>query len=214
MQLKFELCSGMMAKNREVPNMKVITLSREYGAGGHTIGEAVAKALGIEFYDRDIIRAAAKAGGMEAEQIERQEETLTGAQSFLRNITPIGYDQKDAIFDYEKQAILELAAKGPCVILGRCADAILSEAGIPSLDIFVYGDEDSRAVRVGELLGTTDDEEIRREMKKTDHARRTYYTTYSGRHWGDYRSFDLMLDSGALGYDACVRLICDAARSV
>ena len=193
--------------------MKVITISREYGAGGHSIGQQVAKQLGIAFYDRDIIEAAAKASGIDPAQIAQEEEQLSRADPFLRPITPISYDQKDVIFDYEKAAIIQIAAQGPCVILGRCADTILPEAGIPSLDVFITADDDHRAVRTGELLELTDPADIQKAMKKTDHARRSYYTQYTGKRWGEAGNYDLVVDSGSLGYELCIQLICAAAQN-
>ena len=106
--------------------MKVITISREYGAGGHSIGTKVAEELGIEFYDKDIIKEAARAMGMSPDQLAAADEHITKADSFIRAITPISFDYKDTIFNYERDFILKTASKGPCVILGRCAGEILS----------------------------------------------------------------------------------------
>lgn len=193
--------------------MKIITLCREYGAGGHSIGRKVAEELGIELYDKDIIAETAKTLGIDPEQLEQEEEVISRAESFIRSITPISYDRKDAIYDIQRSVILEIVKKGPCVILGRCADALLEEAGIESLDVFLYADDAHRAQRVGELHGTANAGEIARIMKKEDHDRRNYYTHYTGKFWGDRRNFNLMLDTGALGYDTCVRLICEAAKA-
>lgn len=192
----------------------VITISREYGSGGHSIGQRVAKELGIEFYDRDIIKEAVAKSGLASEEVERVEEEITRTDLFLRMIAPASYiDQQDFINGIEHQIILELAQKGPCVILGRCADDILGKAGIPCLNVFLYADEIHRAARVGQLIGSTNPTEIQKKMQKTDAARRSYYQQFTGRHWGDARNYTLSLDSGLLGYDACVRLICEAARS-
>ena len=193
--------------------MKIITLCREYGAGGHSIGRKVAAELGIELYDKDIIAETARTLGIDPSQLEEEEEVISRAESFIRSITPISYDRKDAIYDIQRSVILEIVKKGPCVILGRCADALLEEAGIESLDVFLYADEAHRAQRVGELHHTQNASEVARIMKKEDHDRRNYYTHYTGRFWGDRRNFDLMLDTGSLGYDTCVKLICEAARA-
>ncbi len=193
--------------------MKIITLCREYGAGGHSIGQRVASELGIEFYDKDIIRSSAEALGIDPAQLEAEEEEISRSEAFLRTITPMSYERKDAFYDAESNAILKLAAQGPCLILGRCADAVLRAAGVPSLDVFLFADEEHRAKRVGELIHSDSAAEIQRVIKKTDQARRSYYTHYTGKAWGDHRNFHLSLDSGTLGYDACVRIICEAARS-
>ncbi len=192
--------------------MRIITLCREYGAGGHSVGLKVAEELGIEFYDKDIIRDSAAELGIDPALLEAEEEAITRKDAILRSITPISYDQKDAMYGAESSVILKLAAKGPCLILGRCADAVLRAAGVPSLDVFLFADEAHRAARVGELIGTRDEAVIHRTMKKTDQARHAYYHHYTGKTWGDLRNFHLALDSGVLGYAACVKLIVQAAR--
>lgn len=105
--------------------MKIITISRQYGAGGREIGLAVGKELGVTLYDRDIIAATAKASSIDASQIEREGEEISATENILRNITPISYDQKDYIYETQRSVILDLAKQGPCVIpralRGRCA---------------------------------------------------------------------------------------------
>ena len=191
----------------------VITISREYGSGGHSIGQRVAKELGIEFYDRDIIKATVAQSGLDTEEIERLEEEITRSELFFRMITPAGYMYPhDAGSDIERHVILELAQKGPCVILGRCADDIMAKAGIPSLNVFLYADLLHRAARVSQLIGSQNPTEIQRKIQKTDAARHSFYQEYTGRRWGDSHNYTLSLDTGLLGYDACVKLICAAAR--
>lgn len=195
--------------------MSIITISREYGAGGHSIARRVAQELGIEIYDRDIIRSAVKDTGLDTSVIEHEEEEISRGSAFLRMIAPAAYvDQREAIHEIERKAILLLASKGPCVILGRCADAILDEANVDALNVFIYADQIHRAARVGELIDSKNPTEIQKTMKRTDAARHSYYQQFSGRRWGDFHNYNLMLDSGLLGYDACVQLICDAARAL
>ena len=192
----------------------IITISREYGAGGHTIGKSVAKELGIEFYDRNFIKAAVNESGLEMPEVERVEEEITRTGMFLRMISPASYvDQQHYINTIEQRIILEFAMKGPCVILGRCADDILEKAGIPSLNVFLYASEIHRAVRIGELIGSRNPTEIQKKMQRTDAARRAYYEQFTEKKWGDSRNYTLSLDTGTLGYDTVVKLICDAARS-
>ncbi len=192
----------------------IITISREYGSGGHSIGRSVAQELGIEFYDRDIITEAAKKSGLGTQDVERVEEELSRAEIFLRMIAPSSYvDQQGYVNNIERHIILEMAAKGSCVILGRCADDIMAKANIPSLDVFLYASDIHRAARVGELIGSQNPTEIQKRMQKTDAARRTYYQQYTGKRWGDSHNYTLSLDTGVLGYDTCVKLICEAARN-
>jgi len=194
--------------------MKIITLSREYGAGGHSIGREVAKRLGVEFYDKDIIKGVALEMGVDPELIERQGEEISRADSFIRHITPISYDQAETMFEIEKEVILNIAKKGPCVILGRCANIILEDAGLDVLNVFVYGDAVHRAARVSELIESDNPTEISKAIKKHDYNRHNYYSHHTGHRWGDLNDYNLMVDSGVLGYETCVDIICKAAESV
>ena len=116
--------------------MSIITISREYGSGGHSIGQRVAQDLGIEFYDKDIIRDTVRDSGLDSSVIEHEEEEISRADAIWRWITPAAYvDRREAIHEIERRVILMLASKGPCVILGRCADAILEDANIESLNV-------------------------------------------------------------------------------
>lgn len=194
-------------------DMKIITINREYGAGGHSIGQAVADELGIAFYDRDIIKATAAEMHLDTAQIEKAEEEISTAESIIRHITPISFEYKDYLYDAQKKVILDIAAKGPCVILGRCADAILKEAGIDALHVFLYADDAHRAAWVARHLKTEDKAEIQRVMKRKDKTRRAYYEVYTDRHFGDRHNYDLMLNSGHLGYETCENLIVALAKA-
>ena len=195
---------------------QIITISREFCAGGHTIGKRVAQELGVEFYDRDIVRETAKASGLEAALVENEEEDVSRTDSILKTICSASSlqfrDTQEVIHDVQQAVIVQLAKKGPCVILGRCADEILREAGIESLNVFIHADDVHRAVRASELLGTTNATEIQRLMNKKDNSRHTYYTHYTGKKWGDCHNYHLILDSGRLGYDLCVKMIVEAAQ--
>ncbi|MCR5481385.1 MAG: cytidylate kinase-like family protein [Clostridia bacterium] len=191
--------------------MNIITISREYGAGGHSIGERVAKKLGFDFYDQEIIKEIAEKAGLTTDQVE-EEGTLTLADTLIRNITPISYDQKNTIFEYQCEVIKEIASKGPCVILGRCSDAILRNEGIPAFNVFLHASEDSRIKRACELLNTDDIAKVRKIVRHEDHVRRAYYNYYTSLNWGDHRNYSVSLDSGVLGYDGCAELICSAVK--
>ncbi len=192
--------------------MKIITLSREYGAGGHSIGIELAKRLGVEFYDKDIIAGVARESGVDEALIADKGEEISKAESFIRAITPISYDQKDIIFEAQKEVLVDIAKKGPCVILGRCADIILKEAGFDTFNVFLYASDESRYNRVGELLNTTNKNEIQKAIKKTDHDRHSYYTYFTYQKWGDCKNYNLMLDTGTLGYEKCIKLIEEAVK--
>ncbi len=195
--------------------MSIITISREYGAGGQPIARRVARELGIEIYDRDIIRHAVKNSGLDAVTVEREEEEISRGDAILRMITPASYvDRRETIHDIERRFILMMASKGDCVILGRCADYILDEADIESLNVFLFADELHRAARVSKLINSDNPTDIQRAMRRTDAARRSYYQEFTPRKWGECSNYNLALDTGLLGYETCVKLICDAARGL
>ncbi len=191
--------------------MKMIAISREYGSYGTSVAKAVSEKLGIEYYDKDIIRQAVMDSGMEYDYLSSHGEGISFSESLIRKITPISYDLKDDIYNIQKDVILRIAAKGPCIIIGRCADVILREAGFDSLNVFLHSSKQFRAERVKEILGETDPEVVKKKMKKIDHERRAFYEYFSGHKWGDYNNYDLILDVGRLGLDFCVDIICEAA---
>ena len=196
---------------------KIITISREYGAGGHSIGKQVAEKLGIPFYDRDIVRETAKASGFDPELIEDEGEDVSRADSILKTICSASslqfHDTQEVIHDVQQAIILRFAQEGPCVILGRCANVVLQEAGVDCINVFIHADDVHRAVRVSEMTGSTNATEIQKLMAKKDNSRHTYYTHYTGKKWGDCHNYHLTLDSGILGADMCVKLIVEAAQN-
>ena len=191
----------------------IITIGREYCTGGNYIAEDVANALGIKLYDKELITMAAKHSGLSEEAVAASEKRHTHSLLYslytMGNELPLG----DQVFILQSRIIKQLAEEGPCVILGRCADEALREAGIDSLNVFIHADDIHRAVRASELLGSTNATEIQKLMAKKDNSRHTYYSHYTGKKWGDCHSYHLTLDSGALGYDLCVKLIVEAAKS-
>ena len=151
---------------------KVITISREYGAGGHAIGKRVAEELGIEIYDRDIVRETVKASGFETEVVEQEAEEVSKTSYFLKSLVggSVHYhDPQDAIHDVQRAVILNFAQQGPCVILGRCADDTLQKAGVDCLNVFIHADDVSRAMRVSEMTGSKN-AAAANEMSKPSHA--------------------------------------------
>ena len=196
---------------------KVITISREYGAGGHTIGQKVAEELGIPFSDNDILRETAKASGFELELVEQEGEDVSPAVSILKGICSVSSmtynDTQEAIREVQQAIILRFAHEGPCVILGRCADEVLRSAGVDCLNVFIHADAVHRALRVSELTGVTDPSELEKMLVKKDKSRHNYYRHYTGKHWGDSHNYHMSLDSGALSTDLCVEMIVKAAQA-
>lgn len=197
---------------------KVITISREYGAGGHSIGHQLAEKLGIPLYDKEIVEETAKASGFDIELIENEEEDVSKRSSIFKSICAVSsnyyFDTQETIHDVQKVIIQNLAKQGPCIIIGRCADEILREVGIESLNVFIHADDVHRAVRVSEIIGSTNATEIQKLMTKKDSKRHNYYQHYTKKKWGDGRNYHLVLDSGLLGYDLCVKLIVEAVQGI
>ena len=198
--------------------MKVITLSREYGAGGHSIGKKVAERLAVPFYDKDIIKEAVKATGFDPDMVEDEGEDMSKFESFmttLGNISSNYYsDSHEKLKLIQEAVIKDFAVKSPCVILGRCADNILLNAGIDCINVFIYADELHRAKRVAELIGSDDTNVIKRTMLRKDTARHNYYNRFTGKKWGVAENYHLSLDSGFLGYDKCADIIVDIAKDI
>lgn len=195
---------------------KVITISREYGAGGHTIGKRVAQELGIEIYDKDIVRETVRASGFETEVVQEEEEDVSKASTFLKSLcsSSVHYrDPQEVIHEVQTAVILQFAKKGPCVILGRCADDILRESDMDVLNVFIHADDLHRAVRISEMTGITNATELQKLMAKKDSSRRNYYEHYTRKKWGDSHNYNLTLDSGKLGIDLCVQMIVEAAKA-
>ncbi|MBQ1546899.1 MAG: cytidylate kinase-like family protein [Lachnospiraceae bacterium] len=196
--------------------LPVITISREFGSGGHSIAEAVAKRLDIPFYDGEIVTRAAVESGYAKELIEEQGEAATSANKWFDiSAASAMYFQspQDEIFLAQRKVILDCAKKGPCVVVGRCSDYILKNAEIPALNVLIHADMEHRQARVLERYGEIKNVDIKKRIIKKDKQRRTYYRYYTDQRWGEYRNYDISLDSGTLGEEMCVNLICELAKT-
>lgn len=199
---------------------KIITISREYGSGGRHIGQLVAEKMGMEFYDKELINAAAKEIGFPPDMIADREQRLTNSVLYnfaLGTLYGVAHPRSpklselpltEQIFQAQKKAIEEAAKKGYCVFVGRCADAILKSRP-DVLRIFVYADRDIRKRRAIEEYGQME-EYIDEFIYQVDKRRRIHYENYTNQKWGSRESYDLMLNSGDLGIEKCVNIICEA----
>ena len=195
----------------------VITISREFGSGGHTMGEQVAKTLDIPFYDGEIVNKVALESGYAKELIEEQGETTSSANKWFDiSAASAMYFQspQDEIFLAQRKVILEAAESGPCVIVGRCSDYILRNAEIPCLNVLIHSDLEHRITRVLQRYGDITNVDVKKRIHKKDKQRRTYYRYYTDQHWGVYSNYDLALDSGTLGEETCIHLICELAKNM
>ncbi len=187
---------------------RIITISREFGSGGRTVGREVAAKLGIPCYDQELIDKIAEKSGYDKAYIqERGEYTASG--SWLGNALAMrdfyGQSDQDKLWAVQRAVILELAEKESCVIVGRCADYILRDRA-DVLSVFVHASIESRAKRIVELYGESDLAPEKRLHDK-DKRRQAYYQLYTDTKWGDARHYDVALDSGRLGIEKCVEII-------
>ena len=201
---------------------KIITISREYGSGGRQVGLTVAKKLGMEFYDKELIDAAAKEIGFPTEMIADREQRLTNSLLYnfaMGTLYGIAYPREpkvselpltEQIYQAQKKAIEEAAKRGSCIFVGRCADYLLKSRP-DVLRVFIYADRDIRKRRAIEEYGEIE-EYIDEFMYQTDKRRRIHYENYTNQKWGSRENYDLMLNSGDLGLDKCVELLCEAVK--
>ena len=186
---------------------RVITISREFGSGGRTIGKQVAERLGIPCYDQELIDQIAEESGLTKEYIkERGEYTKRGwlANAFAdRSLKSVSV--QDYVWTIQRKIILDVAEKGPCVIIGRCADYILKDKA-DLLKVFITASVEDRAKRVVEKYGESG-EAIEKRLREKDISRSSYYRFYTDVEWGICKNYDLSLNSGLIGIDRCVDII-------
>ena len=185
---------------------RVITISREFGSGGRTIGKMVAQELGIPCYDAEIIQAIAQESGFSEGYIrEAGEYTPGGVFANVFSNRVYGPTNEDYLWTIQYQIITELARKGSCVIVGRCADYILRDTA-DCLKVFVHADLNFRAKRIVEVYGERDASPEQR-LKDKDKRRATYHRFYTDKKWGQSQNYHVTLDSGVLGLERCTEII-------
>lgn len=189
----------------------IITITREFGSGGRTIGRKVADALGYDFYDWNLVEKIARDSGFSEEFVEANgEDASTSFPWFFKNAAG-GPDLSDQLYLAQCEIIQQLAAQGHCVIVGRCADYILRHRN-DVLSCFIFAGEAFKKERIIVVYGETD-VAIEKRMKEKDRRRKAYYQYYTGRKWGRSFYYDLCLDSGRLGVEMCANLIEQAAKA-
>ena len=185
----------------------IITISREFGSGGRTIGKAVARKLSIPCYDAELITEMAKLSGFAEDYVrEAGEYAPGGLLNSMFTSRAGGPTNEDILWQIQCNIVAQLAKKGPCVIVGRCGDYILRDRP-DVLKVFVHADMAFRAKRIVEVYGQREESPEQR-LKDKDKRRSTYYRFYTGRKWGQLDTYDLMLNSGVLGIEKCTELIC------
>ena len=192
---------------------RIITISREFGSGGRFIGEEVAKKLGIAYYDKNVINEIAEKSGLSPEYIQENAELspIKGMFAYAlagRDIT--GRSVEDMVHEAQRKVILELAKKGPCVIIGRNADYILKDRD-DVLNVFIHGNMPEKTQRIIRLYNV-DEKKAVKMMADTDKRRMTNYNFYTEHKWGKASNYTLCLNSSQLGYDRCEKIIMECIK--
>lgn len=191
-----------------------ITIGRQFGSGGREIGKLVAKALNIPYYDKELLVVAAKESGLSHQFLESYDEKPTnsffyslvmGQQNLMSG--PHGITVEQMATRAQRDAVLSVASKGSCVIVGRCADYILR--GQPGLvRVFISADWDKRIEHVCKRDGLTQ-REAEEKLRRMDKTRAAYYSFHTDRKWGAAESYDLCINSSCKGMEAAAQTILD-----
>ncbi|MCD8011467.1 MAG: cytidylate kinase-like family protein [Lachnospiraceae bacterium] len=187
---------------------RIITISREFGSGGRTIGRQTAEKLGIPCYDHELIDKIAEQSGFVKEYIKERGEYTAHASWIASAFSErdfYGHSNQDYLWNIQRKVILELAEKESCVIVGRCADYILRDTA-DCLKVFIYADMAKRAERIVTQYGESSEAPEKR-LRDKDKRRAAYYQFYTDMKWGEARHYHISLDSGTLGIEKCVQVI-------
>lgn len=195
----------------------IITITRQYGSGGHNIGKALSERLGIPFYDKELISLAAKESGISPEVFENVDEKATNSLLYSLSLGLYNYGNgfssmgdlpvNDKLYILQHKIIKQLANEGPCVFVGRCADYVLKDHQNLT-KIYIYADIDVRTKRAVERQ-SIDPARAKQAVLKADKNRANYYSFYSGKKWGLADNYDLCINSTALSTEQAVDIICE-----
>lgn len=187
---------------------RIVTISREFGSGGRTIGKLVAEKLGIPCYDQELIGKLVEESGFAKDYVMEQSEEAPHsgwlASAFAgRGLN--GLSNQDYLWIKQRDIILKLAEKESCVIVGRCADYILRDRA-DCLRVFIHAEEKKREERIVAVYGESDQATAHR-IKDKDKRRVAYYEFYTNMKWGQAKNYHMTLDSGTLGIEVCVEIV-------
>ncbi|MBP5447813.1 MAG: cytidylate kinase-like family protein [Treponema sp.] len=192
---------------------KIITISREFGAGGGEIGERLARELGWDYCDKELILRAARDANIDVSRtlsLDEKPPALFGFTQSLFDMYSAPFDER--VFEAQKQIIRKLGERGKCVIVGRNANSILSEYD-NSLHVFIHADQYWRAARLQkEKMPDKSEKEILDDIKIVDKRRQKYCSHYTNTEFGASKYYDLCLSTSSLGIDKCVQIILDIAK--
>ncbi len=191
---------------------RLITISRQFGSGGHEVGMRLARRLGIKFYDKELVDLLAKDGKYDVDFIEANEEKCSPPMCPIMPgfAMPVFYQDlpSDLIYKGQSKLIRSLAERGACVVVGRCADYILRNMN--PVNCFIYGSLDERIKRKMSMVPTGLDftrEEIKKRIIDVDKKRAKYYEFYADRKWGRMEDYDLCVNTDKAGIDGAVETI-------
>ena len=197
---------------------KIITVSREFGSGGRTVGRLIAQQLDIPFYDSELVKQISLESGFAPKFVEEHGEHSPGNSLFSYAFAPQGVpgvmnglSTADFLWNIQCSVILQIADQGPCVIVGRNADYILKDRE-DVLNVFIHADKDFRAERIVRLYGNSEKTPAARLQEK-DKRRRVNYQHYTGRTWGIAENYDVCLNSGIIGVERCAEIIVDIVKN-
>ncbi len=182
----------------------VITISREYGSGGHYVGELLAKRMGLNFYDKNLINLISKKSGLSKEYVEANNQKLASFKYIDNN--------DDRIFIAEEKVIKDLANKESCVIVGRCADYILKD-NKDTIKVFLYSSSQDKVKRAVKYYNLEEDKALK-EINKINSERAKHYKYYTNRDWYDFANYDIALNVDYLGVEKTAELLEQVIREV
>ena len=197
----------------------IITVSREFGSGGRTVGKRVAELLNVPYYDKELVKQVVTKTGFDERYVEQQGESTSPWRSlFAYAFSGMGgrsaagtLTTEDFLWAMQCKVILGLAEQGPCVIVGRCADYILRER-TDCLHTFIHADTAFRTERIVRLYGESEKTPEKR-LEEKDKQRRAYYKHYTGNNWGMYSNYDLSLNTSVVGIERAAQIIVEVAKS-
>ncbi len=184
---------------------KIIAISRQFGSGGRTVGKELAAKLGIPCYDQELISMLAEKSGFSQSHVAELNEETTRSSILPGRAERVERSLQHALWQKQRDVILELAEKESCVIVGRCADYIL-RGREDVLRVYIHADKNKRAERIVNVYGEREDSPLKRISDK-DKRRISYYESFTTNKWGDADNYHIALDSGELGIDTCVELL-------
>ena len=193
---------------------KIITISRQFGAGGSTIGMAVAKELGYYYCDKDmIVKAALESGNLSPEEIRYYDERVPAEFGFGQSLFDFYNKPLDErLFNAQREAIRKVAESGNCVIVGRNANIILKEYE-RTLHVFISADLPFRLKRMMEKMPDVSSEKVLDRINAVDKARKRYCKHYTHTEFGNAAYYDLAVKSSTLGIENSINLICEAVKA-